>query len=66
MNSNEKRINEIKLRFTDSELAAIARCSSVQDRTIADFLHHAVNGYLFGYDSRITDASINSNQANKD
>jgi hypothetical protein len=66
MNGQEKRINEIKLRLTDSELMAVTKLSVLDDRTVTDLLHHIINGYLFGRVVRLPDSDNLRNQTNRD
>jgi hypothetical protein len=53
MVGNEKRINEVKSRFTDSEFFALSKAAAASDRTIADYVHHIALTHLFGHAHRL-------------
>lgn len=66
MIGNEKRINEIKLRFTDTELKALTNLSILDDRTVTDTAHSIIKTHLFGLVSRLNDCTGCGNQTNRD
>ena len=53
MVGNEKRTNEVKSRFTDSEYLALSKLAALDDRTIADYLHHVALTHLFGHSYKL-------------
>jgi len=53
MVGNEKRTNEVKSRFTDSEYLALSKLAALDDRTIADYLHHVALIHLYGHSHRL-------------
>jgi len=66
MNSSEKRINELKLRLTDSEMKALVAESIITDRTVTDCGHHLISRCLFGVVNRMPDCNNSINQSNRD
>ena len=53
MVGDEKRIHEVKSRFTDSEYLALSKLAALDDRTIADYLHHVALTHLFGHSYKL-------------
>ena len=65
MQGSEKRINDIKIRLTDSELLTITKLAALDDRTIADYLHHIIQTQLFGLATRLNACDMNGNKADR-
>ena len=65
MQGSEKRLNDIKIRLTDSELLAITKLAALDDRTIADYLHHIIQTQLFGLSTRLTVCDLDGNKADR-
>ena len=53
MVGDEKRIHDVKSRFTDSEYLALSKLAALDDRTIADYLHHVALTHLFGHSYKL-------------
>lgn len=45
----EKRLNEIKVRLTDSEFECVKTLARIDNRTLADYLHHVLKIHLHGH-----------------
>lgn len=63
MTGNEKRIHEVKVRLTDSQMLAVSRLAHLDDRTLADYLNHIISIHLFGHEYRLpacSDARLSS------
>ena len=65
MQGSEKRINDIKIRLTDSELLTITKLAALDDRTIADYLHHIIQTNLFGLATRLNACELDGNQSHR-
>ena len=65
MVGTEKRIHEIKSRFTDSEYLALSKLASLDDRTITDYLHHVALTHLFGHSYKLLGGVPSFNQPNR-
>ena len=66
MQGTEKRIHEVKIRLTDSELLAATKAAIIEDRTITDFVHHGFGSYMFGYAYRIPESCLKGKEPNRD
>jgi hypothetical protein len=62
----EKRINEIKIRLTDSEMVAVSQLANIDDRTLGDYLHHVIALHLFGHEYKLQPAEVKCQQMNRD
>jgi hypothetical protein len=62
----EKRINEIKIRLTDSELVAVSKLANIDDRSLGDYLHHVVALHLFGHEYKLQACDSGCKQLNRD
>jgi len=62
MVGDEKRIHDVKSRFTDSEYLALSKLAALDDRTIADYLHHVALAHLFGHSYKLVVGVSNDNQ----
>lgn len=65
MVGHEKRINEVKSRFTDSEFLVLSKLAAISDRTIGDYVHHVVTSHLFGHASRLGVTDPVNNQTDR-
>jgi hypothetical protein len=62
MVGDEKRVNEVKSRFTDSEYLALSKLAALDDRTIADYLHHVALIHLYGHSYKLVASVPGCNQ----
>lgn len=62
----EKRINEIKIRLTDSEMVAVSQLANIDDRSLGDYLHHVIALHLFGHEYKLQIVSETGNKTNRD
>jgi hypothetical protein len=53
MVGNEKRINEIKIRLEDTLFIKASQLANLDDRTLADYLHHVIALHVFGHDFKL-------------
>lgn len=65
MNGSEKRTNELKLRFTDTEINKLSLLANMDDRTLTDYVHHIIHERLFGIASRLPTCNDYDNSSNK-
>jgi hypothetical protein len=49
----EKRLNELKIRLTDSEWLAMSQLAEMDDRSMGDYAHHVVALHLFGHEYKL-------------
>ena len=49
----EKRLNELKIRLTDSEWLCMSQLAEMDDRSMGDYAHHVVALHLFGYEYKL-------------
>lgn len=63
MQGQEKRLNDIKIRLTDTEFMTVSKLAMLDDRTVADYLHHLIQNMLFGLSTRLDACDLNHNKA---
>ncbi|HIO02139.1 MAG TPA: hypothetical protein EYN14_09315 [Alphaproteobacteria bacterium] len=66
MNGNEKRTNEYKIRFTDTEALAISKLAHVADRTVGDYIHHEMKLVVFGHLITLEQMQEKNNETHRD
>lgn len=49
----EKRLNELKIRLTDTEWLAMSQLAEMDDRSMGDYAHHVVALHLFGHEYKL-------------
>jgi len=62
----EKRLNEIKVRLTDSEWLAVSKLATIDDRTLGDYIHHIVALHLFGHEYKLNLDDVKGKQTIRD
>ena len=65
MQGSEKRIHDIKIRLTDTELLNLTKLAAIDDRTLADYLHHIIQTQLFGLATRLNACDLDDNQSHR-
>ena len=63
MVGDEKRIHEVKSRFTDSEYLALSKLAALDGRTVTGYLRHVALTHLFGHSYKLLAGGPRCNQA---
>ena len=66
MQGNEKRINDVKVRFEDSLYIEISKLADMDERTVADYLHLIVSMHVRGHGSRLSLIGDRRKSSNRD
>jgi len=66
MTSTEKRTNEVKIRLEDSLLLEVSQLAHVEDRTLADYLHHIISAHARGHGYKLRRGCDCGNQSIRD
>lgn len=61
----EKRLNELKIRLTDTEWLAMSQLAEMDDRSMGDYAHHVVAIHLFGHEYKLQAASRENKRNNR-
>lgn len=65
MNGSEKRLHDIKIRLTDSQLITVSRLAQLDDRTLADYINHVISLHCFGHSHRLPGSSCACNESDR-
>lgn len=49
----EKRLHDVKIRLTDTQLMLCSKLAHDDDRSLADYINRIITVHLFGHGSRV-------------